>query len=80
MLVLGRKVGEETCQNTVVLTIPPSDEPTSVRVILCGGDDHLIRVGFECERKVRIVREELLAPEEASQIRRDILTKRQKQA
>ena len=60
MLVLSRCKGE-----SIILTVPPSDKPTEIVVMLVRNrvGNSKCRLGFDAPREVHIVREELRVTE-----------------
>ena len=53
MLVLARRLFQE-----VSITVPPSNEPTEIRVVLLELRKETIRLGFDAPREIRIVRDD----------------------
>lgn len=63
MLILTRKHDE-----SIVVTVPPSDTPTEIRVHLCDSDPAKARIGVSAPRRVAIDREEIF---ESKKLTRD---------
>lgn len=54
MLILGRRVGE-----SIVLTVPPSDQPTRIVLTVASIKEKGMRLGIEAPRVVDVLRSEL---------------------
>lgn len=54
MLCLSRKRGQE-----IVIVVPPSSEPQTIRVCVVGFVNDKVRIGFDANEKVVIHRKEV---------------------
>lgn len=55
--IVGRKIHEGT-----TIIVPPSTEPTTIKVKVSDYDRGKMKLAFECPREVKILRDELLTP------------------
>lgn len=58
MLVLRRKK-----EQRIFITVPPSDKPAEITVLVCHVDNTAARLGFETSREVAIVRDDAIKRE-----------------